>query len=565
MAITKIWDHKRLQKRNADKDARQSITKGIFYVENPEKTTEKTIKYQIKAEPDGVVASVYDSLNKGVNYAENEEKTTGKKELSECFLEDDTCVYITGFNCRSDKEAIIDFVDVKRKFEDFRPDITHYHAVQSFKGHECSPDIAHEIGCKLAEKLWTGRFQVVVCTHINTENVHNHFIINATSFVDGKRFYDNKSNYYELRRASDLLCEEYGLSVIEDRKGRAISRKMNEMENKGAPTRLNIARAAIDMSIEWARTIDEMKLILNEFDFETDFSPEHKHWTIKSKGWQKPIRLKRIAEKYGDGYTKKGILLRLDDEKKTPEDADTEEMLRLFRKAFEEESRQIKTGSIVSDKDTDSEIDSPGDYSEIGDHVENRDKKQRNFVIKAYLTRSKHHARLKHFDRSRPYAKGYYAYYLRWLYLLGVLPGRRRKINPRYALFIHYSVRDDLLNIEHILNEAKILSWNHIEDLDDLFDHTAVLQREAENLAWQIKDKGITAEKREELKKELKEKRKEINYCDHIYERSLRLDEGLTENPPPLIKHYSEYVDSSMFPRDVYSSRPAGEYKRMRL
>ncbi|MBQ1840568.1 MAG: hypothetical protein II128_04450, partial [Atopobiaceae bacterium] len=123
----------------------------------------------------------------------------------------------------------------------------------------------------------------------------------------------------------------------------------------------------------------------------------------------------------------------LDDEKKTPEDADMEEMLRLFRKAYEEESRQIKTGSIVSDKDTDSdsEIDSPGDYSEIGDYVENRHKKQGDFVIKAYFTRSKHHARIKHFDRSRPYAKGYYAYYLRWLYLLGVLPGRRRKITRR--------------------------------------------------------------------------------------------------------------------------------------
>ncbi len=81
MAITKIWDHKRRNIRSDSKDTKQSITQGIYYVENPDKTTEKSIKFQVKAEPDGVVASIYNSLNKGVNYAENEEKTTEKNKL----------------------------------------------------------------------------------------------------------------------------------------------------------------------------------------------------------------------------------------------------------------------------------------------------------------------------------------------------------------------------------------------------------------------------------------------------------------------------------------------------
>ncbi len=68
MAITKIWDHKRPGFWDSIVDSRQSISMEIYYAENPEKTTEKTIKNQIKAEPDGVMASVYDSLRKGVNY-----------------------------------------------------------------------------------------------------------------------------------------------------------------------------------------------------------------------------------------------------------------------------------------------------------------------------------------------------------------------------------------------------------------------------------------------------------------------------------------------------------------
>ena len=91
-----------------------------------------------------------------------------------------------------------------------------------------------------------------------------------------------------------------------------------------------------------------------------------------------------------------------------------------------------------------------------------------------------------------------------------MLPGGRKKISPIYALFIHYYVRDDLLNIEHILNEAKILSRFRIENYDQLFDHIAGLQTEMEQLDQQIKDRTISTEKRAKLQKTLKEKRKEL-------------------------------------------------------
>ena len=575
MAITKIWAHRRPGKWEDITDSRQSVSHGIFYAENPEKTTEKTLKNQAASEPDGVVASVTESLSRGVNYAEDEDKTTGKKELEDCFLADDECVYVSGYGCQPGPRAVQDFIMVKERFDDMKPSITHFHAVQSFHGHECSPDIAHEIGCKLAEKLWADRFQVVVCTHLNTENVHNHFIINATSFVDGKRFYDNKSTYYQLRRASDLLCEEYGLSVIEDIRGKAISRRMRDLENRGAPTRLNIARAAIDMSLEWARNLDEMRLLLNEMDFELDFNPAHKHWTIKSKGWQKPIRLKRIADKYGEGYTKRGIMLRLDDEKKTPEDADTEEMLEMFRKAFREESEIIGMADEESvpglTHDVTEEKEDLRDLTqnitkakpEFFQHNNEKEKGSISFptitthkgapgspVIKAYFSSSKHKGRLKNFDRSRPYAKGLHAYYLRWLYRLGVLPRGRKRISPRYGLFVHYSVRDDLLNIQHILYEAKIISRNRIETFDDLYDHVAKLQTEIEELERQIRSRKVLPADKEELKKTLKEKRKELNHCDHITERSLRLDEGLTKEAPKSVQEYTDYFDDSMLAED---------------
>lgn len=83
-----------------------------------------------------------------------------------------------------------------------------FHGVQSFVKGEVTPEQAHEIGIKLAEELWGDKFQVVVSTHLNTDNLHNHFVLNSVSFLDGKRFCNTKKDYATMRKTSDKLCEE---------------------------------------------------------------------------------------------------------------------------------------------------------------------------------------------------------------------------------------------------------------------------------------------------------------------------------------------------------------------
>ena len=86
---------------------------------------------------------------------------------------------------------------------------------QSFREGEVTAEQAHEIGVKLAEQLWGDRFQVVVATHLNTGHYHNHIMLNAIAFADGYKFVNHKSDYQQMRKVSDDLCREYGLSVIE--------------------------------------------------------------------------------------------------------------------------------------------------------------------------------------------------------------------------------------------------------------------------------------------------------------------------------------------------------------
>ena len=123
--------------------------------------------------------------------------------------------YVTGINCKVENAAKeMEFVKIINGKTDR---ILAFHGEQSFKEGEVTPELAHEIGVRLANEMWGDRFQVVVTTHLNTDHIHNHFVLNSVSFKDGKKYYSNRENTALLRKTSDELCEEYGLSVLEEK------------------------------------------------------------------------------------------------------------------------------------------------------------------------------------------------------------------------------------------------------------------------------------------------------------------------------------------------------------
>ena len=102
-----------------------------------------------------------------------------------------------------------------KKIYDKTDGIIGFHAYQSFKEGEVTPDIAHEIGVKLAQEMWND-YEVVIATHQNTNHIHNHFIINSVSFKTGIKYNNNKTNYAKLRNISDSLCMEYKLGTLDE-------------------------------------------------------------------------------------------------------------------------------------------------------------------------------------------------------------------------------------------------------------------------------------------------------------------------------------------------------------
>ena len=270
MAVTKIWSIK----------GRAGTP--LAYAANPEKTQRKFTEAEQQALAD-VIA-----------YAANEEKT-------------EKLYYTTGINC-SVEFARDQFDTTKIRFGK-TDGIVAFHAYQSFKEDEVTPDEAHAIGVQLAKELWGDRFQIVVATHTNTRNVHNHIIINSVSFRDGLKFNGCKANTRLLRDTSDRICLDHGLSVIKEPKGKRVGSYLYKMEKAGMPTRYNVARQAIDESIALSLTIEEFKSELRKRGYNYRFDPQRKYWTITPPGWKKAIRIHQL----GEDYTRESIERRLYD------------------------------------------------------------------------------------------------------------------------------------------------------------------------------------------------------------------------------------------------------------
>ena len=127
----------------------------------------------------------------------------------------DEMKYVSGINCLPET-AFEEMNNTKNRFNKGKEKIIGYHLIQSFaKEDNATPEKAHQIGLDYANEIFGGDFEIVVATHLNTENIHNHIVINSVSLKTGKKFYDNYCSRDYIRATSDFICQYYGLSTLD--------------------------------------------------------------------------------------------------------------------------------------------------------------------------------------------------------------------------------------------------------------------------------------------------------------------------------------------------------------
>ena len=435
MAVCEIWD------------VRGRLDHPIDYAENPEKT----------ANPKYTEADLQAMVDV-MEYATNKDKTEQR-------------YFVTGVNC-DPTTARDEMMIAKAQWND-ESEIVCYHGFQSFKHGEVTPEQAHEVGVKLAQKMWGDRFQVIVATHLNTDCLHNHFVVNSVSFTDGKHYHDNKANLRLLRQRSDELCREYALSVIEQPSGKKKPYALYQAEKNGMPTRDNVTRQAVDEAISKSFTLKDFDRIMAEMGYRVSFDPNRKYWTVIGKGWKRPKRLYKL----GENYTNEKIMERI-----------TENSYAVKFSRFAEPQRTVKV-----------------------------------FRVKGSLKATKKIGGLR-------------GLYLHYCYKLGILPKNKK---PNYAR-LHYLLKDDLMKMEAITQETRLLCRNRIDTVEQLLSYKGSLETEKTDLLQKRKElysksRKTGGEEKEairsqlsDLSKRLSVIRKEVKLCESIEARNAALKEKLS-------------------------------------
>lgn len=269
MAITKIWK------------VRNRLRRSVEYIINPDKTS-----FEFDT----------DAVERNERYILNSNKT-------------ENMVYVRAYNCSKGKASERMLHTQARYGKDkFKRGVIAYHLVQSFKDFETTPEFAHKCGLELAEKLFAGRYEVVVATHIDHKHLHNHILFNAVSFVDGKKYRNNFKDYFrDIRGISDQICIDNCLSVITNPKHRG----MNYCEWKHEKAKTSIrwqVRIDLDEIIKASYTMKDFWKILEERGFQvTRRSGKYKFTSFIPPNGTKRIRL----DKLGPEYTEEAIRERI--------------------------------------------------------------------------------------------------------------------------------------------------------------------------------------------------------------------------------------------------------------
>ena len=183
-----------------------------------------------------------------------------------------------------------------------------YHGYQSFVSGEVTPEEAHKIGLETARRMWGADYEIVVTTHLNTNNLHNHFVINSVSFKTGRKFENHISDHYKLREISDAVCMEYGRSVLKEADFYGGDKKEYWLKQKGNMTHRELLKADIDTVIAQSTNFKAFEVRLKDMGYEIRRDERFAHYSVKAPSWQRAIRLDRLGKEYTPAAIRERLL-----------------------------------------------------------------------------------------------------------------------------------------------------------------------------------------------------------------------------------------------------------------
>ena len=469
MATTSIWP------------ISGDLSSVIKYVSNEDKT--------VQVSPVDYSQGELQSLKDVMDYAVNPDKTESQK-------------FVTGINCEPSiaRQQML----ITKKCFDKLTGRTAYHGYQSFAPGEATPEIAHEIGVNLAQKLWGDDYQVIVATHLDKAHIHNHFVVNSVSFINGKKFHSSCQSYFgDMRTQSDALCKEYSLSVIDNPSPISSTKDYKEWldDKDDKSTWRGLVREDIDEVLKNATVWSQFLARLREKGY--DVKTNVKHIAVRPPGKERYVRLRSLGEEYSEEALRERILAR----------------------------HQKRTGPPVHD--IKHLPPSPELTNSIHTDSEHQNKSFINPIpIRIYRNHNFSLPRKKPSKRTR-----FQSLYLRYMLQMGLM--KKRSPSTRRT---HFLLREEIRKIDDMQVEFWFIRNKNLRNLPDLSLCRESLQDNILNLMSERKI--LTVQKKHapdeealatlaahcaEITQQLKTCRKEVRLCDSIEKRSESMTDKLQQ------------------------------------
>lgn len=233
------------------------------------------------------------SLKDRLDYAENPEKTEGG-QLVDSYECDPRLAWQEFMLCRNE------YLASRRSARD--SDVIAYQIRQAFKPGEVTPEEANRIGYELAMRFTKGKHAFTVSTHTDRAHVHNHIIFSAIDLTAEKKFRNFFLSSYALRRLSDIICVEHGLSIIEEK-------PRHEWQKRSAYQKTLSHREILRMDLDEIMekrpdSFDSLLRSLEEYGYEIKRGA---HISVRSKKMNRFIWFRSLGAGYSETELKKAI------------------------------------------------------------------------------------------------------------------------------------------------------------------------------------------------------------------------------------------------------------------
>lgn len=221
------------------------------------------------------------AINQIIDYVANPQKTDNGK-------------LITGYECDT-RTVDAEFLLMKRQYIATtgrvrgKDDVIAYQVRQSFLPNEITPEDANRIGVEFAKRFTKGNNAFIVCTHIDKAHIHNHIIWSAVNLNCDKKFRNFWGSTKAVRKLSDAICIENGLSIVENPKphGKSYNKWLGD---KKKISHKELLRIAIDNALnKKPNNLDELLKLLQQNGYEINY--RGKSITLKASDWKKSVRL----------------------------------------------------------------------------------------------------------------------------------------------------------------------------------------------------------------------------------------------------------------------------------